>query len=72
MSETNKTEAERLVRNLDDALAVNPAITSQQFDDVQQLSRQMQDLCRAGKLEEAKRCEELALMIVREGAPASD
>jgi len=72
MSELNKTEADRLVGNLDNALALNPAITEQQFDDVQKLRRELQDHCRAGRLDEAKRCEELALMVIREGAPAAD
>jgi hypothetical protein len=62
----------QLVRNVDEALARNPALTKEQSEDVRRLRADLQDLCRAGKMDEARRCEELALTIIREGAPAPE
>lgn len=61
-----------MIRNLDEALAENPALTPQQFEDVRRLRAQVQGLCRSGKMDEAQDCQELAINIIREGAPASE
>ena len=70
--ERETEEVQRLVRNVDEALARNPALTPRQFQDVRRLRGELQDLCRCGKWSEAKECEELALRIIREGGPATE
>lgn len=72
MPERKSDEVQRLIRNIDEALALNPALTPKQFQDVRRLRGELQDLCRCGRMEEARQCEELALKIIREGAPASE
>ena len=72
MPESDADSGRQLIRNIDEALAQNPALTPKQFEDVRRLRAELQELCRSGKLDEARRCEELALNIIREGAPASE
>lgn len=72
MAHSESDNGPRLVRNVDEALAQNPALTPEQFEDVRHLRSELQELCRHGKMDEAKRCEEMALSIIREGAPASE
>lgn len=72
MSDRRTIRSQELVRNIDEALAQNPALTEKQLDDVRRLRDQLQNLCRSGKVDEAERCERLALMIIREGAPMTE
>ena len=72
MTEKDPNQLERLIRNVDEALARNPALTPEQFEDVKRLRAELQEACRTGRTEEAKQCEQLAIMIIREGAPASE
>jgi len=72
MAQSESDFRQRLVRNVDDALARNPALTPEQFEDVRQLRVEIQELCRRGKMDKAKRCEQMALAIIREGAPTGE
>ena len=72
MAQSESDFRQRLVGNVDEALAQNPALTPDQFDDVRQLRMELQELCRRGRMDKAKRCEEMALAIIREGAPVSE
>lgn len=72
MAQSESDFRQRLVRNVDEALAQNPALTAEQFEDVKQLRGELQELCRRGSMDKAKRCEEMALAIIRGGAPASE
>jgi hypothetical protein len=72
MAQSESDFRQQLVRNVDDALAQNPALTPEQFEDVRQLRGELQELCRSGRLDKAKRCEEMALAIIREDAPVSE
>lgn len=72
MAESVSDRSAQFVRNIDEALAQNPALTEKQLEDVRRLRTELQDLCQAGKVDEADRCEKLALMIIREGAPVPE
>jgi hypothetical protein len=72
MDESESDDETRLVRNVDEALAQNPALTPEQLEDVRHWRSDLQKFCRRGRTDEAKRCEEVALSIIREGAPVSD
>lgn len=64
--------SEKLVSEIDEALAQAPALTESQLDDVKQLRAELQQHCRAGEVERARRCRKLALKVIRSGAPASE
>ncbi len=72
MSESGSDQAAQLVLNIDEALAKKPALTDNQLEDVRRLRAEIKGLCKAGKVEEAGRCEELALQIIRRGAPVPE
>lgn len=72
MSESDSDRGLDLIHNIDEALARNPALTSKQLEDVRRLRAELRELCRSGKMEAAQRCEQLALAIIREGAPVSE
>ena len=72
MSPNDGTRWPQLLRNIDEALAQNPVLTPEQLEDVRRLRAELQDLSRSGRTDEARRCEALALDIIREGAPVSE
>lgn len=72
MSESHEKRAEQLIDNIDKALAHSPALTNGQLQAVRRMRAEIPELCRAGKLDEARRSEELALNIIRAGAPARE
>lgn len=72
MAQSQSDFGQRLIRSVDEALTQNPALTPKQFADVRRLRAEIQALCRRAKMDEAKRCAEMALTIVREGAPVSE
>lgn len=72
MARETLQHGERLVAEIDEALAKCPALTEQQLEDVGKLRTRLLQLCRTGDIAEAKRCQELALAAIRSGAPASE
>jgi hypothetical protein len=68
----NAQRGDELVIEIDEALAKCPALTKQQLDDVGSMRTRLMKLSRTGDLAEAKRCQELALAMIRSGAPASE
>lgn len=72
MSESHEERAERLIGNIDEALAHSPLPTNGQLQAVRRMRDEIPQLCRAGKFDEALRSEQLALNIIRAGAPARE
>ena len=69
MVDSIEERSAQLVRNIDRALAKFPTLTGKQLEDVRRLRTELIELSSSGHLDEAKRCEKLALMIIRQGAP---
>lgn len=69
MSKEPEVRLEDLVKAIDEALAQHPPLTDELAADVQRLRARIPELHRAGKVEEAKRCEKMALKIIHEGTP---
>jgi len=73
LPETDAMEhARRLVAEIDEALAQTPALTGQQLDDVRRLRREVEAHCRSRDVERARHCRELALKLIRSGAPVPE
>lgn len=68
----NTQSGEELVIEIDEALGKCPALTEQQLEDIESMRTRLLKRSRAGDLAEAKRCQELALAMIRSGAPASE
>lgn len=72
MTETNRQQREEITGTIDAALADNPALSRQQLEVVRELRREAQEMCRAGRLGDARDCEKRAVAIIKEGAPAPE
>lgn len=72
MSGNETHQAAQLVRNIDAALAQNPALAEKQLEDIKHLRAELHRLCQAGNVEEVDKCEKLALKIIRQGAPVPE
>jgi len=72
MSKSSQSRPDLLVAEIDEALGQSPALTEQQVADIGHLRAQLLELCQAGEMEEARRCQELALTSIRNGAPVPE
>lgn len=72
MTKVSASQRDKLLNAIDIALGQCPPLTGQQLDDVERLRKQLHDRCRDGDLMEAKRCQALALVAIRNGAPVPE
>lgn len=72
MANPKSTQLEDMIRRIDEALVSNPALTGEQMADVRRLRTELIVSHKAGRMEEAQRCEALALALIKEGAPAPE
>jgi len=72
MNDTPSELIAEITEAIDHALATPPALTEAQYEDVKRLRAEAIEHCHAGRAEEARACAELALNILREGAPSQE
>ncbi len=72
MSKQSLEQCQAFMDQIDEALEDNPALTEEQVADVEGLREKIESLCRAGKEEEAQQCCELAMNIIKSGAPVPE
>jgi hypothetical protein len=72
MTDRNRRRSEEITGAIDAALTDNPVLSRQQLEAVRELRREAQEMCRAGRLGDARDCEKRAVAIVKQGAPAPE
>lgn len=70
MAEPRPVQLEDMLRRIDAALASNRALSAERIADVRRLRAELVSAYKAGRIEEARRCEILALALVKD-APQS-
>lgn len=72
MTQDSLQRARELTETIDDALKGSPALTDQLIGDVKRLRAEVRDLCRQGREDDAVHCVELAINIIKTGAPVPE